>query len=147
MDRITDAQQALDLVNRPGIRALLAAQSIYPRASADGPQELSPDVESVESSRSDASAAVGETDEELTWKPLPDFDEEFNIISDKGAENPDEFPDNPDDFPEISEDEETDKEIRAILAGSDTRGDKSDTADSEKSESKWEELKPPLKDV
>ena len=101
----------------------------------------------MESSCSDASAAVGETDKELTWKPLPDFNEEFNIVSDKGAENPNEFPDNPDNFPEISENEDTNKEIRAILAESDTREDKSGTANSEKLENKSEELKPPSKDI
>ena len=144
MDRITDAQQALDLVNRPEIRALLATQSIYPGASAEDPQELSSDVES---SHSDASAAAGETNEVLTWKPLPDFDEEFNIVSDKGADDPDAFPDNPDDFPEVSEDEETDEEIRAILAGPNASKYELNAANSENPESEWEELEPPPEDI
>ena len=111
MNRIIDPQLALDLVNKPEIRALLAAQSTCPGATADHPQELSSEVEF---SHSDDSAAVGETNEDLTWKPLHDFDEAFNIIPDKGVDYPDEFP-------EECEDKETDEEIRAILARSNTR--------------------------
>ena len=139
MERIVDPQLALDLVNRPEIRALLTAQSICPSTTADNPQELS---SNVESSHSDDSAAIVETGEELTWIPLPDFDENLDVIGPiaraiRGTADED-FPPDPDD-----ESEESDPEIAAILAES---SEKEDSAKPDDSGSEGE-LQPSPEDV
>ena len=84
MNPIIDPQQALALINRPDVLALLAAQSNIQgqaaRAASSSPGselDLELDAEDETDAELDAEDGANKT---LEWRDLDDFDENFNII-------------------------------------------------------------------